>query len=294
MTARLNEATVTDAHASLLDRINAILHDPATGYMNLQGKNAVSSFNAVQDALGKMPKEMSDTLHNDQQRAMFDKASRPTLSAAIGQVQQHAARQMASYETDASHARAAAAADLAVNAYNPKPGADNTPYRQALITQKIELEKQSAQQGLTDPTLRDHYIQFGPDGKSGIAATYTNIVTRLLNNDQAQAAQTYFDRVKETLPEPMRDKLAGYVEDALHKHQGQNAALHAQAQTPDTAKQHQILDTLKNDGQISDTAHAIAKQTLHAQNASIQNQQTDNDKQIIARVWDLKNNTPHP
>ncbi len=160
---------------------------------------------------------------------MFDKAAQPTLGAALGQVQQHAARQMAAYETDASHARAAAAANLAANAYNPKPGADNTPYRQALITQKHELEKQSAQLGLTDAKLRAHYIQFGPDGQSGIAATYSNIVTGLLNRDQAQAAQHYFEQVKDHLPEAMRDKLAAYVEDAQAKHQGMTAALHAQA-----------------------------------------------------------------
>jgi len=294
MAARYNEASVTDAHAGLLDNLNTLLHDPATGYLNLQGKSAVSAFNAAVDALGKLPQKMSDGLDNDQQRAMFDKAAQPTVGAAIQQVQQHAARQMAAYETDASKARAAAAADLAANAYNPKPGADNTPYRQALITQKLELEKQAAQQGLTDPALRDHYLQFGPDGQSGLAATYTNIVTGLLNRDQAPAARNYFEQVRDHLPEAMRDKLAGYVEDAEAKHQGQTAALHAQAQSPDAAEQHKILDRLKDDGTLSDTAHAIAQQTLQAQAAQLQTQQTDHDKQILARVWDLKHTNPHP
>ena len=294
MNARFNEASVTDAHAGLLNSVNAILNDPNTGYLNLQGKDAVDGLNAVADALSQAPKQMSDNLPNDEQRAMFDKVSGPTVRAAIAQVQQHAARQMAAYEGDASRARAAAAADFAVNVYNPQPGADNSCYRQALLTQKIELEKQAEQQGLRDPTLRDHYIQFGQDGTSGIAGTYSNIVTTLLNNDQAQAAQSYFDRVKDELPEPIREKLSGFVEDALHQHDGLTAALHAQAQSPDPAKQQEILDSLLNDGKISDAAHAAARQTLDADQARIANQQTDNDKQILARVWDLKNNNPHP
>ncbi len=52
----------------------------------------------------------------------------------------------------------------------------------------------------------------------------------------------------------MRDKLAGYVEDAQAKHQGMTAALHAQAQSPESDEQHKTLDTLKDDGTLSDTA----------------------------------------
>jgi hypothetical protein len=294
MTARYNEASVTEAHAGLLDKLKSILHEPGTGYLNLQGKNAVSSFDTVKDALGQLPKQISDSLSNDQQRAMFDKVAGSTLSAAVSQVQRHAARQMESYEADASQARAAAAADSTVCAYNPAPGADNSFYRQALLTQKIELEKQAALRGLTEPALRDHYVQFGPDGKSGLACTYSNVITGLLNNDQAQAAQSYFDRVKDALPESMRGTLGQYVEAALHKHEGMNAALHAQAQSPEAGKQHEILDGLLADGKISETSHAIARQALHAQDASIKAQQADNDKQVLARVWELKHNAPHP
>jgi hypothetical protein len=240
-----------------------------------------------------MPRQMADGLQDDTQRALFDRVSGPTVSAALGQAQQHAERQLAQYETDASHARAAAASDFAINAWNPAPGADNTPYRQALITQKIELEKQADKLGLADPALREHYLQFGPDGQSGIAATYTGIVTGLLNNDQPQAARQYYDQVQDHLPVAMRDKLAGYLEHASDKQQAYTAALHAQAQSPDAVRQQQILDTLKNDGKISPGAHAIARQTLQAQRAAIQSRQTDNDKQALGRVWNLKNANPN-
>jgi hypothetical protein len=77
------------------------------------------------------------------------------------------------------------------------------------------------------------------------------------------------------------------------KQQAYTAALHAQAQSPDGARQQEILDNLREDGKISPGAHAIAQQTLQAQRAALQSQQTDNDKQALGRVWNLKNANPN-
>lgn len=296
LAARHNAAAVTEAHAGLMESIDSILHgtgpDSIPGFLNLQGRDALNAHQGVQDTLGQMRKQLAGNLGNDTQRAMFDRVAAHTLDAAQRQADEHATAQLTQYEMDASRARATAAADFAVNAYNPKPGADNTLYWQSLAAQHNELEKQAARQGL-DAEAKKQYIQHGPDGASGLVSTYTNVLTSLLGQDQVPGARTYFDHVQGELPEAMRGKLGANLADAEAQHQAQRIATQIKADAPDMGKQTDALATKLDSGEITDHVHAIALQKLRADHAQTLSQQSDNDKQVLNRVWDLKNHNPN-
>lgn len=294
--ATQNEAAVKDAHAAFLTTVNSVMNDPENGYMNQQGSTAVDNAPQVRDSLVQMQKSMMDNLPNEAQRRMFKQASDQTVLAAGAQVEQHASKQLEVYSQAASQARAGAGQNQAVQNYNPTVSIDdaaNSMYRQGLTAQRIELEDQANKKGLADPDLRDQYIKFGPDGKSGIVSTYAGVVTNLLAQNNTQGAQAYFDQVKGDMPVEMQDKLGGYLKTASDADQGLKLALDVKGQAPDIGKQEDILDQMFKDGKIDAKVHGIALQQLRADTAQQRSEQAENDKAVLGRVWDLKNKNPN-
>ncbi len=113
--------------------------------------------------------------------------------------------------------------------------------------------------------------------------------------------------MQHTLPEPTRDKLDQFVTAALDQHAGIHAALLAQAASnnpagsdpasndpgSDLAAQQHKLDTLRDDGTISEQAHAIATHKIQADQAAHLATQQQNDAQTLQKVWALKNANPN-
>ena len=296
--ATFNEAGVRSAQANWLDGLNRLLYAPGTGYLNQQGAAAVGGYGPAQQAMGKLYQQAQDNLADDHQRAIFTQATAPIINAAQARIQQHAQAQSRVYDADASRARAQAARDLAVNAWNPAPGADNSNYRQGAAILHNELENQF-RHTWGDPasagnhTLWNHFLQHGPNGDDGIASLSTGVVNRLLANDQPSDAQTFLDQVQHTLPAPTRDKLTQFVTAGLDQHAGISAALKAQAAGNDPAAQQQKLDALHSDGHISDQAHAIATHKIQADQAAQAAARQQNDTQTLQKVWALKNANPN-
>jgi hypothetical protein len=304
--AQFNEAGVKSAQADWLGGMNAILYDPTTGFLNQKGAAAMGGFGAAQDAVEKYYKQISDSLGNPIQRDIFSKVSDPLLDAFRAQIQQHAASQCRVYDHDASQSSAQNACDLAVNAYNPAPGADNTLYRYGAALYRYgaalyhnNLENIFSHTCPVGPdnenyqALLDHHTQFGPDGNGGMVSLHNSIINRLLGDNQPQEARCYLDQVQHTLPEPTRDKLDQYICTATDQKTAYQTALQAQAQETDLAKQQAILDGKLKNGQISQNVHDIAQQTLQASQNQMAAVQKQNDEQVIANVLGLKNNNPN-
>lgn len=301
--ATLNEATTKEGDTRQLFGQTTIMHDPNTGYLNQQGANAVAK-----DEEGKTPadkaiealqvnrQKIMDGMQNDAQRQMFKQVSDQRIAAATVAIREHESRQLEVYEQAASQARANASKDLAIKSYTP--GADenspaNTLYRQGITAQHIELENQADMKGITDPALRDQYIKYGPDGKSGMASAYVGVVTNLLSQNNTQGAQQYFDRIKEQLPADMQDTLQGHLKAADTADRGLKTALDVKAATPDIGEQEDTLDQMFREGKIDAQVRNIALQQLRADSAQQRGEQSENDKNVLGRVWDLKNRNPN-
>lgn len=283
--ADVNEGAVKDAHAQLVSSVSTVLHDPNTGFMNQLGKNAVDGYTNVQDTLSKLPENISAGLENDVQRKMFNQAAAITINSAISQAQQHSGQQTTKYELDSSQARANASADAAVRSYNPIPGADNSLYRQSITTQQIELESQADKLGITGKE-KELYVQHGADGKSGMAATYTQLVSHLLDNNQTQAAKDYLNQMSDQLPIAVRDKLSEIIKVGQTKDDALGLAIDLKKHgTID--QQEKSLDDMFKSGKITPEVHEMALQKLRADNSQRRSEQSENDRAIIGQVWDM-------
>jgi hypothetical protein len=142
--------------------------------------------------------------------------------------------------------------------------------------------------GADNQALWDHYLQHGPNGDDGMASLTTGVVNRLLANGQPHDARAFLDQTRDTLPAPTRDKLDQFVTAAIDQHAGISAALQAQAAGNDSsgndlAAQQQKLDTLRDNGHISDEAHAIATHKIQADQAAKAATQQQNDTQTLLR-----------
>ncbi len=296
--AQVNEGSVKNAQANWLDGMNTLLYHPDTGYLNQRGAPAVGSYGSLQDAMGKLYQQTVDNLGDDNQRGMFGRVSAPMLDAFQAQIRRHAEAQSQIYDRDASLARSAAAGNLAVNAYDTAPGADNSLYRRCLATVHNELENWfSSTHG--DPaeeknaSLWEHIKQFGPDGDGGMSAIHTGIVNRLLENNQPDDARRYLDGVENSLPAPTRDKLDQFIRTGVDRQQALNAVLQAQTKSDDHAEQQQTLDGMRKSGKLGEDAYAIAQHSLQAAQQQKLAVQKQNDEQSLARVWGLKKTNPN-
>ncbi len=208
--------------------LNAIQHDPASGYMNSLNGEAVMRRQGTMDAINNLRSAMVDQIQDPYTRKLFQDGTAQMNGAALLAVNEHAARQTQAYSLQSSQAAAEASGSLAVSSYNPAHGADNSVYQQSMQKKLDELNRQADLLGLTLPdksdkdyenakALRDQYIQYGNDGKSGMAATMSGVVMRLLDSGRPQAtqeAQAYFNNIQDRLPQGTADELRKHLESS--------------------------------------------------------------------------------
>lgn len=284
--ATINEAGAKNNHAQYLDFATDVLHNPDTGFMTQQGKNAIDGFQATRDALAKKRDDIANNIENPREREMFLQASQQTLQTATAQISGHAAQQTRKYELDSSAARAQAAGDAAVKSFNPLPGADNTLYQQSIDTQRTELENQADKLGLVDKE-RAEYI------RQGIASTYVGVINHLASNDQIKAAKAYMATVQDDIDAKTQDKIRAVLDAGDTKNDALALAIDIKGRVGGIAAQEKELDKQFSAGTISADVHDMALQKLRADNAQRRSEQAESDKAVIGQVWDLKNKNPN-
>jgi hypothetical protein len=284
--ATLNESAVKDALARLTDAHSAIMHDPEKGYANLRGKAALDAYEGTLSALQDAAKNAGAGLTNPEQKRLYNDAAHITFNSHVGELRQRASAANNAYALDASKARGDAAADAAVRAYNPVPGSDNAAYKTALATQKVELLDQARRLGYD----KDQTAAFVQDAQ---ARTLTGVISHLMDNNQARAAQGYFKDVRDQLPVEVADKIQRVISAGVDK----DSALDLNIQMkkvvgPDITKQEEYLNDEFKKGNITAEVHGMALQLARADNAQRRSEQGEQDRRVLGAAWETKLRSP--
>jgi len=283
--ATINEASVKDAHAQLISRVNDTLNNPDSGYLRQLGKNAVDGFGGAKKAIASAIEDTSSTLTNPAQQRLFKQAATATAQSALSQAQNHAGQQVQKYAFDSSVTRATAAADMAVRSYNPVDGADNTAYATNLRAQAVELDEQAGRLGITGDE-RVEYI------KKGLSKTYVETVNHLVSNNQVKGAQSYFKSVQDLLPVDVRDHVNNLLKAGQDKEDSLSVALATQKQGGTLRQMETRLNEQFSAGAIRAEVRDMALQRLRADDTQRRSELAETDKAVLGDVWAMAAKRP--
>lgn len=115
----IDEAGAKAADVQFLQSTQQLLNGQ-NGYMNMQGVDAESNFQAVNDAMIQSASGIADGLKNDTQKQMFKQAASRNLLAFQGQILNHRNRQVQVLAITSAEARTNEYVGLAVNDYNKR------------------------------------------------------------------------------------------------------------------------------------------------------------------------------
>jgi len=115
----IDEAGAKAADVQFLQSTQQLLNGQ-NGYMNMQGVDAESNFQAVNDAMIQSASGIADGLKNDTQKQMFKQAASRNLLAFQGQVLNHRNKQVQVLAVTAAEARTNEYVGLAVNDYDKR------------------------------------------------------------------------------------------------------------------------------------------------------------------------------
>lgn len=284
--ATTNEASVKAAHTRFLEGVTSVLNDPSSGYLQTQGENALAGATQATQSIKSLQTDISGTLANPVQRQMFTQVSTPTVLASQSAIDRHAGTQNMHYAREASQARAHAASDFAVRAFDPNNPATEALFAQGITTQQIELEHQAALLGLKG-TLRRQYILHGPDGRSGLNATYGGVVTNLISKGDTQGAQAFLKANQKNVAQPTYQKLQEYLTTADNRNNALGLSISLKAKGGIEA-QTAAIDAMFKDGKINQETHALTLQKLRGDWGQQQSALLAKDKQVLGDIWGLK------
>ena len=276
--ATINEAAVKGYDADLVQKTTDLLHNPDSGYLNMQGADAVNGRQAAIKSLQDMSQSISDNIQNPRQQEMFKQIAAQRFNASLAAIDEHASQQGNKYAIDSGMARAQASSDAATRAYNPVTGADNTIYRQAIATQKQELGEIADRLGLKD-ALRDQFMQ------QQLGKTYAGVVGHLVDNNQSAGARDFLASVRDQLSPEVADKLAQTVKAGTDRNDALTTALAVKSKTSDINQQEKDLDAQFSAGKITSDIHDMALQHLRADNAQRRSEEAENDRVFMGNLW---------
>ena len=115
----IDEAGAKAADVQFLQSTQQLLNGQ-NGYMNMQGVDAESNFQAVNDAMIQSASGIADGLKNDTQKQMFKQAASRNLLAFQGQILNHRNKQVQVLAITSAEARTNEYVGLAVNDYNKR------------------------------------------------------------------------------------------------------------------------------------------------------------------------------
>ena len=149
---KIDEAGAKAADVQFLQSTQQLLNGQ-NGYMNMQGVDAESNFQAVNDAMIQSASGIADGLKNDTQKQMFKQAASRNLLAFQGQILNHRNKQVQVLAVTAAEARTNEYVGLAVNDYNKRNQAADVVVNG--VTTKIPVGSFNANVGVAMAEVRE-------------------------------------------------------------------------------------------------------------------------------------------
>lgn len=281
--AKADDVATTAAHTQLLNLKNTLLYDPQNGAYTKKGQDAFS----VPDVYGQKfqdgADEIGNGLHNDQQKAVFDKM-RQTYSAEFhGEIDRHVFQQAQQFDKDTfSNGLEAAQKDAVLNYQNPGK------VDQSIAVQQSLLDSFASRNGIA-PTS-DQYKNMQSDIAS---KTHEGVISRMIDNGQDAVAKNYFDSVKDDLNTPTLLHTEKLVEEGSLRGQSQrlvDSMMDRNLSATDAMSEMRDISEPK----LRDEVSARYRSQLAEQKALQSDQQNQQFQQLAQTVEQTKNTDSIP
>ncbi|HEX6464146.1 MAG TPA: hypothetical protein VFZ98_06830, partial [Vicinamibacterales bacterium] len=193
---KADDIAITAAGAKASDAMNTALWGEG-GALTKKGQDAFNADADAHTAYWGQISQIQNGLTNDRQKQSFAKIANNNWNAINEQVQKHVAAQRTAYDTDSTDALVANSQNAAMNAYaDPKIVQSSINQMTAAITSYGQRNGWSA-----DETTQALAKQ--------LSTTHVGILSRMLANEQHDAAATYYAAHK--------DEIAGAAQDKIQK-----------------------------------------------------------------------------
>jgi hypothetical protein len=263
----VNDAATKEADNAAAQAVNTLLHDPKSGYLNTQGKEALERREDAQKYIQDSLDKAGETLTNDMQRRMFTDVARRRLLMAQEQINVHAAAQTKVYnETETTkridNSRKDAVANWAL--WNTgKVLEDGTKEPNAFSTAKATM--------LAEANHLAAMKGFGPDSETAkslrLGQTTTlhgDILNTMLAADKTKEAKEYYEKNSEEIDPEKRDDFkkalntAGVAEESIKLARAMSIMNNGQS----LVQQREELDQMLEKGDITAATHSATMQQL--------------------------------
>ncbi|MBX3503242.1 MAG: hypothetical protein KF889_27680 [Alphaproteobacteria bacterium] len=267
-----NEAIVKDADARLGEAEQALLFDSQTGYLNLQGQDALTQAPAVIDAYREAQAREMATMVDDDQRQMLQDLSERRLASFNTQIERHTEAERLRWYDEAGERRIAQMqADARLH------WSDDAMLRRALGTTRAEVREQAERHGwdsaLTEATLRRQ-----------TSRTLVSAIEAAVEHDpeRARSLRARYEQHIEASNRAGLDALLAEAQTREHARQASAAILNA---TPPGDEPSVPQWRLRQAEAIADPAvRAATIRTLHSAAAADEAHARTLAEQVLARV----------
>ncbi|MBX3503240.1 MAG: hypothetical protein KF889_27670 [Alphaproteobacteria bacterium] len=267
-----NEAIVKGADARLGETEQSLLFDPQTGYLNLQGQDALTKAPAVIDAYREAQAREMATMVDDDQRQMLQDLNERRLASFSTQVERHTEAERIRWYDEAGERRIAQMqADARLH------WSDDALLRRALGTTRAEVNEQAERHGwdsaLTETTLRRQ------TGRTLVAAIEAAVER---DPERARSLRARYDHHIEASDQAALDALLAEAQTREHARQASMDILNA---TPPENEPSVPQWRLRQAEAIADPAiRAATIRTLHSAAAADEARAQTLAEQVLERV----------
>lgn len=207
-----DQTALLEANNTIAEWKNQRLFDPETGAFAQKGKAAQPLPEQIQQEFDKVTSEIEKTLHTDRQRTAFANLRAQEWQALDLQVRRHVFGEMQQFQ-------AGELKSLVENSVNAAISSASDP---ALVA--IELEKAVSAIATNAPRLG-----LGPEAieaqvRAVQSQTHVGVISKLLADENDQAAQAYFEAAKSQIDGEVIDQVVKALDEGTLRGQAQKTA----------------------------------------------------------------------
>ncbi|MCW5743385.1 MAG: toxin C-terminal domain-containing protein [Alphaproteobacteria bacterium] len=267
-----NEAIVKGADARLGETEQALLFDPTSGYLNLQGQDALTQAPAVIDAYREAQTREMATMVDDDQRRMLQDLSERRLASFSTQVERHTATERQRWYDQAGERRIAQMqADARLH------WSDDAMLRRALGTTRAEVNEQAERHhwdsALTEATLSRQ-----------TSRTLVSAIEAAVERDP-ERARSLHTRYEQHIEASDRARLDALLAEAQTREHARRASTELLNATPPDGEPSVAQWRLRQAEAITDPAvRAATIRTLHSVAVADEARAQTLAEQVLARV----------
>lgn len=197
---KADDVRITGAYADLAGFKNDLIYNPQNGILTKQGDQAFGIIEQYSPKFDKRVQEIEKSLTNPEQIAAFRKIKDDASRDLNDHMQRHIYGESQKYAKEKTNSAVTNARNEAVLNYN-----DPDRIANSLSLQRQFIIQQAAREGVSSEGVK---VLLG----QAQTETHADIIKRMLTNDEDQAADVYFNQVKDQIDGQKIGEIEGWLE----------------------------------------------------------------------------------